>query len=185
MQGRLRADVRGFSLTELMLTVAIAAVLAGMAVPALRAVDDATRLSNAAQQVERELQTARMRAVSNNAPLRFRTNCPATGYYRFTEYMATVSDGSTTRCNVSTYPWPAPDTDLATLPNFDGPVRQMLNDATISDAWLEFHPDGTAWTVASNAATAITPGTPVTITVTRKGTTKTVTINELGKIKLQ
>jgi Tfp pilus assembly protein FimT len=168
-----------------MLTVAVASVLAGIAVPALRSVDDATKLSNAAQQVERELQTARMRAVSNNTPLRFRTNCPSSGYFRITELLGTVSDGTTSRCSISSYPWPATDTDLATVPNHDGALRQMLNSATVSDAWVEFHPDGTAWQVTTNTAAAIAANSPVTITVTRNGSTKTITVNELGKVKLQ
>src|SRR4051794_20871544 len=98
-------DTRGFSLIELMLTLAVAATLAAMAVPALNAVSDSTKLSTAAQQVERELQTARMKAVTNNTPLRIRTNCPSTGYFRIVEKLGTAADTSATRCNASTYPW--------------------------------------------------------------------------------
>lgn len=177
------ADVRGFSLIELMLTLAIAATLMAMAVPALTSVNNATRLSNATQAVERELQTARMRAVSNNTKLRVRTNCPATGYYRIVEVLGTAADNSTTRCSISTYPWPAPDTDLATVPNLDGPLRQMINDTTVTDLWVEFRPDGTAWQVVSGTATAIT--TSATVTVTRNGSTKTISVNALGKVLLQ
>ena len=183
MQTQVRSDVRGFSLTELMLTVAVAATLAAIAVPALNAMSDATKLSNAAQAVERELQTARMRAVSNNTTLRLRTNCPAVGYYRIIELLGTSADDALTRCSASTYPWPAPDTDLATMPNLDGPVRQMLNAATVSDGWIEFRPDGTAWQVVSGTATAI--ATTVPLTVTRNGTSKTITVNSLGKVLLQ
>lgn len=188
------ADVRGFTLTELMLTVAVAATLMAMAVPALNAVNNATKLSNAAQAVEREMQTARMRAVSNNTTLRFRTNCPAAGYYRIVEKIGLSADTSTSRCNITTYPWPAPDTDLATTPNLDGALRQMLNDATVSDGWFEFRPDGTAYVVsssgtgcatldASGCASAI--ATTATITITRSGQTKTVSVNALGKVLLQ
>lgn len=185
MRQRIPAGMRGFSLTELLMTIAISATLAGIAVPALTAVDNSTKLSNAAQQVERELQTARMRAVAKNTPLRFRTNCPSTGYYRIVEYNGTVADGTTTRCSISSYPWPAADNDLATTPNFDGPLREMINSATVSDTWIEFHPDGTAWQVASNVATAISDTTPLSITVTRNGSTKTITVNGLGKVLLQ
>ena len=176
------ADVRGFSLIELMLTVAIAATLIAMAVPALSAVNNATKLSNASQQVERTLQTARMRSVSQNTPLRFRTNCPSAGYYRVTEVTGTSADANLSRCSISSYPWPGP-TDMGSPTHLDGQLRQMINDATVSDQWLEFRPDGTAWQVVSGAATAIT--TTVTVTVTRNGSTKTISINPLGKVLLQ
>ena len=174
---------RGFTLIELMLTMAIAATLIAIAVPAVNAVSDATKLSAAAQQLERELQTARMKAVANNTPLRLRTNCPSAGSFRIVEMLGTASDTPTTRCSASTYPWPAADNDLSTAPNFDGPVRQLLNSATMGTASIEFRPDGTAWDTSSGTAVTIT--TPITITVTRKGSTKSITVNNLGKILLQ
>jgi len=176
-------NARGFSLIELTLTLAVAATLAAIAVPALNAVSDSTKLSNAAQQVERELQTARMKAVANNTPLRLRTNCPSTGYYRIVEYLGTTADTATNRCDATTYRWPAADNDLSTTPNYDGPVRQMANAATVTGASIEFRPDGTAWNATTGTAVAIT--SPVTLTVTRNGKTKTITVNSLGKVLLQ
>jgi prepilin-type N-terminal cleavage/methylation domain-containing protein len=174
---------RGFSLIELLLTMALAATLMAIAVPVLNSVTDATKLGESAQQLEREFQTARLKAVANNSPLRVRTNCPATGYFRIVELLGTSSDTPLSRCNASSYPWPAADTDLSTLPNFDGPVRQLLNSATMSTVSLEFRPDGTAWDVSSGTATTIT--TPVSITVTRNSKTRSITVNNLGKILLQ
>ncbi len=163
--------------------MAVAATLMAIAVPAMNAMSDASKLSAAAQQLERELQTARMKAVSNNTPLRLRTNCPATGYFRIVEMLGTANDTPTSRCNATTYPWPASDNDLATTPNFDGPVRQLLNSATVGTASLEFRPDGTAWDTSSGTATAITAS--VTITVTRNGMTRSITVDGLGKVLLQ
>jgi prepilin-type N-terminal cleavage/methylation domain-containing protein len=174
---------RGFSLIELMLTMAVAATLMAIAVPAMNAMSDATKLSAAAQQLERELQTARMKAVTNNTPLRLRTNCPAAGYFRIVELLGTASDTAASRCNATTYPWPAADNDLATTPNVDGPVRQLVNSATVTTASIEFRPDGTAWDTSSGTATAIT--TSVTITVTRNSKTRSITVNRLGKVLLQ
>ena len=70
-----------------------------------------------------------------------------------------------------------------TRPNFDGPVRILPLGATVTSSVLEFHPDGTAVAIVSNVATPIT--TPVTITVTRKGKSKAITVNAAGKIQLQ
>jgi type IV fimbrial biogenesis protein FimT len=176
-------DRRGYSLIELMQTIAVAATLMAIAVPAMNAMSDATKLSAAAQQLERELQTARMKAVANNTPLRLRTNCPAAGYFRIVEMLGTASDTPASRCNATTYPWPAADNDLATTPNFDGPVRQLVNSATSTTASIEFRPDGTAWDTSSGTATAIT--TSVTITVTRNSKTRSITVNGLGKVLLQ
>lgn len=163
--------------------MAVAATLMAIAVPALNAMSDATKLSAATQQLERELQTARMKAVANNTPLRVRTNCPAVGYFRIVELLGTASDTAADRCSASTYPWPAPDNDLATTPNYDGPVRQLLNGATVTTASIEFRPNGTAWDATSGTATAI--ASAVTITVTRNSQTRSITVNSLGKVLLQ
>ena len=71
---------RGFSLTELMLTVTVAATLLAIGVPVLKDVTEGSKLNGAARELERELQSARLRAVSSNRSLRVRLNCPATGY---------------------------------------------------------------------------------------------------------
>lgn len=177
-------SVRGFSLIELVLVIAIAATLAGISIPIFTEMSDAAKLSDAAHGVERELQTARLRAVSTNTTIRVRTNCPSTGYYRTVEVLGTAADTTTTRCDPSTYRYPASDTDLATTPNFDGPVRQLLNDATVTTASLEFRPDGTAWNATTGTAVSLATSS-MTLTVTREGKTKTITVNGLGKVLLQ
>ena len=48
---------RGFTLTELMLTVAVAATLMAIGVPVLTDVTDGTKLNEAARVIEREFQT--------------------------------------------------------------------------------------------------------------------------------
>jgi hypothetical protein len=109
-------------------------------------------------------------------------NCPAAGYYRTVEVLGTAADNATNRCLLSAYPFPA-DNDITTRPNFDGPVRVLPNMATVTDGVLEFRPDGTAFNVVANVAQPI--ATPLTITVTRNGKTKAMTLNGVGKIQYQ
>ena len=174
---------RGFSLVELMFTVALAGVVMAIALPVMSDVSDSSKLSAAARELEREFQSARLKAVSVNRVLRVRLNCPATGYFRTVEYLNTAADSATNRCSQTAYPFPT-DTDLMTRPNYDGPLRNLPLGATVGSAVLEFLPDGTAQQVdTSNVRQAIV--TPVTVTVTRKGKSKAMTINGAGKIQLQ
>lgn len=176
-----RSD-RGFTLPELMLTVAIVATIGGIAVPVMGNLSNSIKLNEATRMVERELQDARIKAVSTNTPVRMRTNCPAVGYIRIVEVLGTAADTAGDRCLQTSYPYPADD-DLMTRPNSDGPVRMLNNAATVTTASIQFAPDGTATQVVSGVATAIS--TPVTLTVTRNGESRTVTINALGKVQLQ
>ena len=177
-----RPGERGFTLIELMLTVTVAATLLAIGLPVMLDVNENSKLIGAARQVEREFQSARLRAVSNNRSLRVRLNCPAAGYYRTVEVLGTAADNATNRCLVSAYPFPA-DTDFTTRPNYDGPPRVLPNQATVTDAVLEFRPDGTAYTVVADVAQPL--AAPITITVTRNAKTKAMTINAAGKIQFQ
>ena len=177
-----RLSERGYSLNELMLIVAVAATLMVVGLPVMTDVTEASKLGSAAREIERELQSARLKSVSSNQILRVRLNCPATGYFRTVEYLNSAADTATNRCVESVYPFPA-DNDLMTRPNYDGPVRTLPLGATVATDIVEFHPDGTAYRVVSNVVTAIT--SPLTITVTRKNKSKAMTINAAGKIQIQ
>jgi prepilin-type N-terminal cleavage/methylation domain-containing protein len=180
--GLFRHSDRGFTLTELMLTVAFAATLMGMAVPIMSDVGESTKLSGAAREVERELQGARLKAVTHNRILRVRMNCPTAGYYRTVEYLNSAADTAANRCLPSAYPFPA-DNDLMTRPNYDGPAKILPHGATVGTTVLQFQPDGTVSQVVSNVVQEITA--PVTITVTRNSRSKAMTINAAGKIQIQ
>ena len=172
---------RGFSLPELMMTVAVAGTLMAMAVPIAQDVTAAAKLGEAARLVEREFQDARLRAVSSNRTLRVRMNCPAEGFIRTVEVLGTAADTPASRCSSMAYPFPA-DQDLMTRPNYDGPVRVIPNQATVTSMDIQFGPDGTAQVVASGAVQAISGER--TITITRRNRSRTVTVNAAGKIRL-
>lgn len=173
----------GFSLTELMLTVAVMGTIMAMAVPVMTDMSATAKLNEAVRTVEREFQGARLKAVSSNRVLRVRTNCPATGYIRTVEVLGTADDTASNRCLQSAFPFPPPDTELTTRPNLDGPVRVLPNTATVGSVVLQFSPDGTVMHVISDLPTTIT--TQVTVTVTRQGKSRSMTVNGIGKIQLQ
>jgi prepilin-type N-terminal cleavage/methylation domain-containing protein len=174
---------RGFTVTEMMLVVAAIATLSVIALPVMKDLTQNIKLNEAARLVEREMQDARLKAVSSNRVIRVRLNCPATGYIRSVEVLGTSADTATNRCVTTAYPFPAPDNDIMTRPNFDGPVRPLPNGAMVTSEVVQFSPDGTAATVISGVPTAI--ATPVTVTISRDGKSKTVTVNNAGKIQLQ
>jgi prepilin-type N-terminal cleavage/methylation domain-containing protein len=175
---------RGFTVTEMLMVVSMIAVLSVIALPVMKDMTASIKLNEAARLVEREMQDARLKAVSSNRVIRVRLNCPATGYIRSVEVLGTAADTAPDRCLTTAYPFPPADDDIMTRPNFDGPVRTLPNGATVTYEILQFSPDGTAANVVSGGvATTIT--TPVTVTISRDGKSKTVTVNNAGKIQLQ
>lgn len=171
----------GFSLIELLLTVAVFAILSAMALPVYHDLSEVSRLNSATRDVERELQAARLKAVSTNRRLRVRFNCPVVGQFRTVEVLGTGADTAADRCTTS-YPYPAPDQNRFTRPNFDGPIRFVPQLTTISNGSIEFRPDGTAWDASTGTPVAI--ATTVDFTITRYSRSRTVTVNAMGKVQM-
>ena len=121
--------------------------------------------------------------MSTNQRLWVRTNCPAAGELRTTEFLGTFQDTAANRCDVSAFPFPAPDNDLTTVPNYDGPVRFLSTNTTVTTKVVEFRPDGTAREVVGGVPQPIA-GT-LNIVVTRSANSRTVTVNALGKVEIQ
>lgn len=198
------ADVRGFSLIELVLVMGIMAILAAIAIPSILGMMAGMRVAADARLVERELQTARLRAVSTNRAMRVRFNCPTTGEFRLVELIGTPSvqaphdadSAAATRCGLASYPYPDPETDWFTAPNNDGPLNRLDRRVVfVATQTLEFWPDGTvhANTGSGNPWPAIPADTPVTLrlqqaegTSTAKAATeRRIQVNGVGKITLQ
>lgn len=168
------------------------AIIAGMAVPLLKDAADGMRLGQAAREVERELQTARLKAVTANRAIRVRFNCPSAREFRMVELVGTPSipaaaDDAANRCQESAYPPGAGDNNPLTVPNHDGPLRRIHPSVSFGATTpLEFWPDGSVHMPSGS----ITPwplvaGTGTAITLTKGATVKTITVNGLGKIQLK
>ncbi len=193
-------NASGFTLTDMMATIAVFAIVSAIAIPTAQSLYDNQRLGVSARLVERELQTARLSAVTANQPIRVRFNCPAAGQFRRVELIGTIYVPATddadsqaaVRCSTTNYPYPPADTNPLSRPNHDGPVQQLDRVVTFSAATtLEFWPNGSVHQVnGTNPSPLIDPVNGVTITLSRTGgvtgtTTKSITVNSLGKIQLQ
>jgi type II secretory pathway pseudopilin PulG len=186
----------GFTLVDTLGTVAIIAVVAAMAAPRVVDALDSMRLGMSLRDVERELQFARLKAVSTNRPMRVRFDCPSAGQVRAVEVIGTSalpdpmdSDANgATRCNETTYPYSptGADNSRLTRPNNDGAIRTLYKGTTFTaKQTLEFWANGTVHTACQ--ASCDTSGTQintVTLTLSRKSKTKNITVNGLGKILL-
>lgn len=187
---------RGFSLVDMLAAITVLITMAAMSAPPLMNMVDQYRLGMATRTVERELQFAKMKAVSAETPMRVRFNCPVAGQIRAVELIGTTTapdpndaDTYLTRCDETVYPYrpTGSDTSRLTKPNNDAPARRMEQGVTFSAAQtLEFWPDGTVHFAGTGGGVAgANVGTPgVTITLTKSGNTKNIVVSGLGKIQM-
>ena len=181
----------GFSLVDLLVTMAVIGILAGIAAPSVIDVASRLKLGQGQREVERELQTARLKAVNSNRPMRLRFNCPAAGQYRMVELVGTPStpdpiDAAADRCSGTKYPYPPTDSNPVSRPNLDGPVRLLPSGVGFGGVTnLEFWPDGSVhYQAASENPWSTLPTTGKSVTVVKGTETRTITVNGLGKITL-
>ena len=171
--------------------VAVLGILTGISVPAFQNLTEGYKLGQTTREVERELQTARLKSVTSNRPIRVRFDCPAAGQYRMVELIGSPSvpaaeDSAANRCQETTYKSPANDNNPLTRPNHDGPMRRLPTGITFSAAnTLEFWPDGTVH--QENGATLpwpVVPAAGTSITLAKGAVTKRIDVTGVGKITL-
>ena len=173
------------------MVTALVGIVSVIGLPLLGQISGTIELGQAARQVERELQSARMTAVSANQPMRVMFNCPATSQYRMVELIGTpgvpaAADGVVGRCASDTYPFPAPDNNPITRPNNDGALKLLPSLVTFTTATtIEFWPDGTAHTNTGGSNPWPPIASPGTYIILTRGTkTKSILVNGIGKIQL-
>jgi prepilin-type N-terminal cleavage/methylation domain-containing protein len=183
----------GFTLIEILVTTTVIGIVTAMAIPLMTNAADSIKLGQATREVERELQSARLKAVSSNQPMRLRFDCPVAGQYRITELVGTPSapaaaDIAANRCSLATYPYPGDaDRKPLTRPNHDGPLRTLTTLVSFSNVTtIEFWPNGTAHT--NTGGTNPWPpiaGTGTLVTLVKGTKSKTILVNGVGKIQVQ
>jgi type IV fimbrial biogenesis protein FimT len=161
-------DDRGFSLIEVLAITAVIAVIGAMATPAFVDIIDGMRLGTSARELERQLQDARLKAVSTNR--------------RMVQVLGTSADAPLSRCSEATYPFNASNQNPVTKVQ-DGPVRRFYQGVTVGNVAVEFTADGQAFSVDTAGVRSVM-ATPVTITLTKSTRTRGITVNGLGKIQL-
>jgi prepilin-type N-terminal cleavage/methylation domain-containing protein len=165
---------RGFSLVELMITVALIGIMAAMSIPVLSGARRKAALYSAQRDVAAQIRTARYSAVTGNKVMRVRFNCPSAGRYRVIEVTGNATiDNDTARCS---YPWP--DFDSANLPDSDGPVV-LLPDGISFNATQDLEID------TRGQITPLSGASPATIRVTDGSTISQVTAATSGRVRTQ
>jgi Tfp pilus assembly protein FimT len=169
---------------ELVLVMAGIVTMSAFVVPSISNVTASIRARDAGRTVERQLQTARMKAVSHSRAFRVRFNCPVSGQMRMLELTGVdATDTASNRCDPAAFPSPGPNDMLRSTPSLDAPVVYLPDGTTVTGAALEFEfgPKGSVHKVSGGTVSAITA--PLVLTVTLKGRSNTVTINGLGRIR--
>lgn len=157
--GESRFPQSGFTLTELMITLAIAVVLTVIAIPSFKSIIYSNKLTATANDMVAALNSARLEAVKRNATTQFCSNSATVN---------TTTDNLGTACGVQTgavYVWPAASASTAAilvLAPTSGIVFPMQVSGNV--AALRFNGQGLAQGVGSS--TLLYAGTVATICTT-------------------
>ena len=180
----------------MLLIAAMIGIVAAMAVPGLLNGVDRLRLGMATRDVQSELQSARLKAVSANTLMRVRFDCPAAGQFRMVErigapFADTIPADDTDanaaqRCSLTNYPIKRGATGRVTKPNNDGPIRTLQQGVTFSaQQVIEFWPDGSVHVSSATNPWPQVAAAGAAITLAKGSTTKTITVTGLGNIQMQ
>ena len=176
----------GFTLIEVLITTVVIIAIGAMLVPQFSNLMQSQRARTAGRLVERELQSARLKAVTSSKRMRVKLNCPVAGQLRVVEVTGVAAtDNASNRCDEVAFPFPGPNDALRSTPSLDAPLVRLPLGTTITTAvtTFEFGSRGDAAQVGSTGVVTILAG-ETTVTVTRAGWTSEIKINPIGKIRI-
>ena len=130
---------RGFTLIELMIVIAIMAILAGLSAPAYQEYQARSRLKGAAQQVYTDLMAARMQAVSENNRITLNID----SNHAYTIFRDIDKNGSKSSTN-----------NVILVVKDLHPTYFDVTMTTTAGTVVTFYPNGTASTVTLNFTAA-------------------------------
>ena len=176
----------GFTLIEVLITTVVIIAIGALLVPQFSNLMQSQRARTAARAVERELQSARLKAVTSSRRMRVKLNCPVAGQLRVVEVTGVAAtDNATNRCDETAFPFPGPRDALRSTPSLDAPLVRLPLGTTITSpvTTFEFGSRGDAAQVGSTGVVA-SLASETTVTVTRAGWTSEIRINPIGKIRI-
>lgn len=92
----------GFSLTELVIIMGVAGILAAVAVPSMLAAVERNKIITGSELVAAQIREARLAAVTRNTPVRVRFDCPAEGAVRMLVVTGNAAiDNAADRCTLN------------------------------------------------------------------------------------
>jgi Tfp pilus assembly protein FimT len=181
-----RVKEAGFTLVEIVIILALTMAVAAVAMPSYTSLVASQRAKMAARAVERELQSARLKAVTSSRPMRVRLNCPTAGQLRVVEVTGVAAtDNASNRCSPTAFPVPGPNDMLRSTPSLDSPVVYLPSGTTITSTISTFDFNSRGEVLKVDAAGVSTPLTAdAVVTVIMATWSNGITVNALGRIKL-
>jgi len=167
---------RAFTLFELLLVLAVLAVIAGMVVPTLSNAMSTRPLRGAADEVRQVLTTARRDAIDAGVPLRFEYE-PGTGVFR----VAMLFDVGAVSAEAAVDGLPPGVTFVGEDSLDAGIVFEQLDEASLTAHGgvpvVYFYPDGTS----DSAQLQIADNENRSIVIELRGLTGAVTVGSIGR----
>jgi len=145
---------KGFTLLELMIVIAIMAILAGIAIPSMQPYMAQRRLSGAVRQVHTDLMSMRMQAASENRWIALNVD----NSQRYTIFRDNAKTGIKT----------ATGNEILLVRDLQSTYRDV-SFSSAADTIVTFYPNGTSATVTLGFAS---PAGTKTITVSSAGRAK-------------